>query len=69
MSKVFEAKGKEHAGGRETSSIWLAGLVGGTRKKETTQPHSFQSEVNSILSTTEYLFLLVNPLTLKYQEF
>ena len=56
MSKVSEAKGKEHAGGRETSSIWLVGWVGGTRKTETNQPHSFQSEVNSILSTTEYFF-------------
>ena len=54
MSKVSEAKGKEHAGGRETRSIRLAGWVVGTRKTETNQPHSFQSEVNSILSTTEY---------------
>ena len=34
---------------------WLAGW-GATRKKETNQPHSFQSEGNSILSTTEYFY-------------
>lgn len=37
MSKVLEAKGKEHAGGRETSSIWLAGWVGGNQE-ERNQP-------------------------------